>query len=101
MAFEIIFAFDEAIALGHNENVTIVQIKQYCEMESHEERLHKLVLQSKIDETKDVMKRKASEIDKIKVLCGLLYFPDLQVTRPCLEMLQVLFSCFTPFLIVM
>ncbi|KAL8486104.1 hypothetical protein ACS0TY_022997 [Phlomoides rotata] len=36
-------------------------------MESHEERLHKLVLQSKINETKDVMKRKASEIDKNKI----------------------------------
>ncbi|KAK6157036.1 hypothetical protein DH2020_011284 [Rehmannia glutinosa] len=41
--------------------------KLYCEMESHEEKLHKLVLQSKINETKDVMKRKASEIDKSKI----------------------------------
>lgn len=66
-AFELIFAFDEAISLGHKENVTVVQVKQYGEMESHEERLHKLVLQSKINETKDVMKRKAIEIDKSKV----------------------------------
>ncbi|PIN11835.1 Medium subunit of clathrin adaptor complex [Handroanthus impetiginosus] len=66
-AFEILFAFDEAISLGHKENVTVAQVKQYCEMESHEERLHKLVLQSKINETKDVMKRKASEIDKSKI----------------------------------
>ncbi|KAI3448356.1 hypothetical protein Pfo_005021 [Paulownia fortunei] len=67
MAFEILFAFDEVISLGHKENVTVAQVKQYCEMESHEERLHKLVLQSKINETKDVMKRKASEIDKSKI----------------------------------
>lgn len=67
MAFELIFAFDEAISLGHKENVTITQVKQYCEMESHEEKLHKLLRQSKINETKDVMKRKASEIDKSKV----------------------------------
>ncbi|KZV22705.1 coatomer subunit delta-like [Dorcoceras hygrometricum] len=66
-AFEILFAFDEVISLGHKENVTVAQVKQYCEMESHEERLHKLVLQSKINETKDVMKRKASEIDKNKI----------------------------------
>ncbi|XP_011089140.1 coatomer subunit delta isoform X2 [Sesamum indicum] len=66
-AFEILFAFDEVISLGHKENVTVAQVKQYCEMESHEERLHKLVLQSKINETKDVMKRKASEIDKSKI----------------------------------
>nr|XP_010940311.1 coatomer subunit delta-2 [Elaeis guineensis]XP_029116081.1 coatomer subunit delta-2 [Elaeis guineensis] len=67
MAFELIFAFDEAISLGHKENVTVAQVKQYCEMESHEERLHKLVMQSKINETKDVMKRRASEIDKSKI----------------------------------
>ncbi|KAL0436126.1 UNVERIFIED_CONTAM: Coatomer subunit delta [Sesamum radiatum] len=66
-AFEILFAFDEVISLGHKENVTVAQVKQYCEMESHEERLHKLVLQSKINETKDVMKRKASEIEKSKI----------------------------------
>ncbi|RWW11898.1 hypothetical protein GW17_00024469 [Ensete ventricosum] len=67
MAFELIFAFDEAISLGQKENLTVAQVKQYCEMESHEERLHKVVMQSKIDETKDVMKRKASEIDKSKI----------------------------------
>lgn len=66
-AFELIFAFDETISLGYKENVSVAQVKQYCEMESHEERLHKLVMQSKINETKDVMKRKASEIDKSKL----------------------------------
>ncbi|CAI9267995.1 unnamed protein product [Lactuca saligna] len=69
-AFELIFAFDEVISLGHKENVTVAQVKQYIEMESHEERLHKLVLQSKINETKDVMKRKANEIDKSKIERG-------------------------------
>ncbi|KAF9601647.1 hypothetical protein IFM89_021113 [Coptis chinensis] len=66
-AFELIFAADEVISLGHKESVTVAQVKQYCEMESHEEKLHKLVMQSKINETKDVMKRKANEIDKSKV----------------------------------
>ncbi|KAJ6853279.1 coatomer subunit delta-2 [Iris pallida] len=66
-AFELIFAFDEAISLGHKENVTVAQVRQYCEMESHEEKLHKLLMQSKINETKDVMKKKASEIDKSKI----------------------------------
>ncbi|XP_074277372.1 coatomer subunit delta-like [Silene latifolia] len=65
--FELIFAFDEMISLGHKENVTVAQVKQYCEMESHEEKLHKLVLASKINETKDLMKRKANEIDKSKI----------------------------------
>ncbi|KAK9677182.1 hypothetical protein RND81_11G126000 [Saponaria officinalis] len=65
--FELIFAFDEVISLGHKESVTVAQVKQYCEMESHEEKLHKLVIASKISETKDVMKRKANEIDKSKI----------------------------------
>ncbi|KAJ0081096.1 hypothetical protein Patl1_12284 [Pistacia atlantica] len=55
------------LSWAQKENVTVAQFKQYCEMESHEEKLHKLVLQSKINETKDVMKRKASEIDKSKI----------------------------------
>ncbi|KAF5792966.1 putative Longin-like domain superfamily, coatomer delta subunit, Mu domain-containing protein [Helianthus annuus] len=71
-AFELIFAFDEVISLGHKENVTVAQVRQYCQMESHEERLHKLVLQSKINETKEVMKRKANEIDKSKIERGKL-----------------------------
>ncbi|XP_024364738.1 coatomer subunit delta-1 [Physcomitrium patens] len=70
MAFEIIFAFDEVISLGHKENVTIAQVKQYVEMESHEERLHKRIMESKINETKDLMKRKANEIEKSKIEKG-------------------------------
>ncbi|KAK2380276.1 hypothetical protein P8452_36549 [Trifolium repens] len=66
-AFELIFVFDEVISLGHKENVTVSLVKQYCEMESQEEKLHKLVMQSKVNETKDLMKRKASEIDKSKI----------------------------------
>ncbi|XP_068654574.1 coatomer subunit delta-like [Aristolochia californica] len=69
-AFELIFAFDEAISLGHKEGVTAAQVKQYCEMESHEEKLHKQLRQSKINETKDIMKRKASEIEKSKIEKG-------------------------------
>lgn len=69
-AFELIFAFDEAISLGNKENVNVAQVKQYCEMESHEEKLHKLVMQSKINETKDVMRRKVTEIEKNKIERG-------------------------------
>ncbi|KAG9440900.1 hypothetical protein H6P81_021065 [Aristolochia fimbriata] len=69
-AFELIFAFDEAISIGHKEGVTVAQVKQYCEMESHEEKLHKQARQNKINETKDIMKRKASEIEKSKIEKG-------------------------------
>lgn len=44
-----------------------VQVKQNTDMESHEEKLHKMIIQSKINDTKDVMKRKAIEIDKQKL----------------------------------
>ena len=54
--------------------MTVAQVKQYCEMESHEEKLYKLVQQSKVNETKDLMKRKASEIDKSKVWLERLLF---------------------------
>ncbi|ERM98446.1 hypothetical protein AMTRI_Chr07g28590 [Amborella trichopoda] len=67
MAFELIFAFDEVICLGHKENLTVPLVKKYCEMDSHEEKLHLLVRQSKINDTKDRMKQKASEIDKSKI----------------------------------
>jgi len=66
-AFELIFAFDEVISLGHRENVTLAQVRTYTDMESHEEKLHKMIIQSKINDTKDLMKRKAMEIDKSKV----------------------------------
>jgi hypothetical protein len=42
-------------------------MKQYVEMESHEERLPKLVIESKISDPKDLMKRKDSEIANNRV----------------------------------
>ena len=48
MAFEIVSAFDEVISLGHKENITVMQVKQNCAMESHEEKLHKMILQVRV-----------------------------------------------------
>jgi hypothetical protein len=67
-AFDLIFGFDEVVATGgFKENVTAGQVRQNTEMESHEEKLHKMIVQSKINETKDLMKKKAMEIDRTKM----------------------------------
>lgn len=41
-AFDIIFAFDEAVAMGYKERVTLQQIKHFTSMESHDEIRFKL-----------------------------------------------------------
>lgn len=66
-AFDLLFAFDEAVTLGHREAVTPAQVRAACEMESHEERLHKMVIESKVADTRDLMKRKAAEIERARL----------------------------------
>mmetsp|Transcript_19151 Transcript_19151/g.43554 ORF Transcript_19151/g.43554 Transcript_19151/m.43554 type:complete len:520 (-) Transcript_19151:91-1650(-) len=65
-AFDIVFAFDEVISFGHRESVTLSQIKTYTEMDSHEEKLHQMIEQSKINEARETMKKKQMEIAKQK-----------------------------------
>ena len=38
-AFELIFAFDEVVALGYRESVNLAQIRTFTEMDSHEEKV--------------------------------------------------------------
>lgn len=61
-AFELISAFDEVIALGYRENVTLAQIRTFTEMDSHEENIYKMVQKNKEREAKEHMKRKAKEL---------------------------------------
>lgn len=44
-AFNLIFAFDEIVALGYRENVNLAQIKTFVEMDSHEEKVYQAVRQ--------------------------------------------------------
>jgi len=65
-AFDIVFAFDEAISFGYREPVTSAQINQYVEMESHEERLHQMIQQSKENEAKETARRKQLELAEMR-----------------------------------
>jgi len=66
-AFDLIFAFDEVIDWGgYAEAVNVPQIRQYLEMYSHEERLAKMIKESKMHEAKEEMRRKANLIEKQK-----------------------------------
>lgn len=42
-AFDLIFAFDEIVALGYRESVNIAQIRTYTDMDSHEEKVFQMV----------------------------------------------------------
>lgn len=61
--FELIFGFDELLtAGGHSENINLQQIRVNMEMESHEEKLHNMILESKRAAAKDDMKRNMTRI---------------------------------------
>lgn len=61
-AFELIFAFDEIIALGYRESVNLSQIKTFVEMDSHEEKLFQAVRLTQEREAKQKMREKAKEL---------------------------------------
>jgi hypothetical protein len=59
--FELIFALDEVLALGHKEAVTLQQIKTFIEMDSHEEKLHQIIMESKMNEAREAARKAAEE----------------------------------------
>jgi hypothetical protein len=65
-AFDIVFAFDEVVSFGYRESVTLSQIKTYCEMDSHEEKLHQMIEQSKMNEAREMAKKKQMELAKLR-----------------------------------
>ncbi|CAE8743665.1 unnamed protein product [Polarella glacialis] len=69
-AFDIVFSFDEVVSFGHRESVTLSQIKSYTEMDSHEEKLHQMIEQSKINEAREMAKKKQLELKKARLQDG-------------------------------
>ncbi|KAL1517983.1 hypothetical protein ABEB36_001674 [Hypothenemus hampei] len=66
-AFNLIFAFDEIVALGYRESVNLSQIRTFVEMDSHEERVYQAVRQTQEREAKLKMREKAKELQRQKL----------------------------------
>lgn len=69
-SFQLIFAFDEIVALGYRENVNLANIRTFIEMDSHEERVINAVRKTQELEAKEQMKRKAKELQAARVTAG-------------------------------
>lgn len=66
-AFNLIFAFDEIVALGYRESVNLSQIKTFVEMDSHEEKVYQAVRQTQEREAKQRMREKAKELQRARM----------------------------------
>uniref|UniRef100_A0A5S6QGL6 Coatomer subunit delta n=1 Tax=Trichuris muris TaxID=70415 RepID=A0A5S6QGL6_TRIMR len=64
--FELVFAFDEIVALGYRENVNLSQIRTYVDMDSHDERVYYQIKKSQEEEARKLAKDKARELAKAK-----------------------------------
>jgi len=65
--FQLIFAFDEIVALGYRENVNLAQIQTFTKMDSHEEKVHNAVRQTQEREARAKAKEVARELQKQKM----------------------------------
>lgn len=65
-SFNLIFAFDEIVALGYRESVNLAQIRTFVEMDSHEEKVYQAVRQTQEREAKNKMKEKAKELQRAR-----------------------------------
>lgn len=63
-AFEILGSFDEIIAMGYKENLSLTQINNFLSMESHEEKIQEIIERNKEFEAAEERKRRAKEITR-------------------------------------
>ena len=67
-AFEVVNIMDELVRpSGYRSVGSLGPVHQAIRMESQEEKLHKMILANKIEETKRTMKEKARELDREKM----------------------------------
>ena len=66
-SFNLIFAFDEIVALGYRESVNLAQIRTFVEMDSHEEKVYNAVRETQMREAKNKMREKAKELQRAKM----------------------------------
>jgi len=69
-SFNLIFAFDEIVALGYRESVNLAQIRTFVEMDSHEEKVYNAVRETQMREAKNKMREKAKELQRQKLEAG-------------------------------
>lgn len=62
-AYDLIYAFDEIVALGYRENVNVAQIRTFTEMYSNEEQLQEVLQKNKERDAKENAKLKAKQLD--------------------------------------
>ncbi|KAJ3197480.1 hypothetical protein HK101_003178 [Irineochytrium annulatum] len=65
-SMELLNVFDEIIAMGYRESVSLPQIRTITDMESHEERVQAEIEKTKEKEAKDELNRKARMMDAQK-----------------------------------
>jgi hypothetical protein len=66
-SFELALAFDDVIAMGYRESITLSQILTYADMESAEERIFKEKQKAQMQEAREQAKRKQMELDKKRI----------------------------------
>ncbi|KAG6461346.1 coatomer subunit delta [Manduca sexta] len=63
-AFNLLFAFDEIVALGYRESVNLAQVRSCVEMDSHEEKIYQAVRQTQEREAANRMRERAKELQR-------------------------------------
>ncbi|KAL4707066.1 hypothetical protein ACJJTC_011392 [Scirpophaga incertulas] len=79
-AFNLLFAFDEIVALGYRENVNLAQVRSIVEMDSHEEKIYQAVRQTQEREAANRMRERAKELQKKRLEAAIGQPPRSQMS---------------------